>query len=283
MEQRFCGNITQKRVIRDIPLVFVALLVIMLQSCEYEPYSPIGPICIERTRSSNESKNIGAYMAQYRPVDTLVEYHDSLIDIKFKIIEAYLECDFRKVYRFPPYKTEHYRYSKFYHLVIVADVDSCCTINSSHDKYKSWWDLGDKVGFQGYGYRTKMFIISELGSLYHDPKLDTLSIPIHLGYTYENLIWKDWQESARYTPIPVQRVIFILEDTLFQGNTITYASAQKALTEANETVLKYGPLTVDCQKNVSEMDSLYPRFPKEELMKKLLWMYKDYNPPPPHL
>lgn len=281
MEERYFYNIIQKGFFRAMPFAIAALLVAMFQSCVYEPYEGFHVQTIPPgSKSSVESRAKGAFMARYTPEDSIIEYHDSLIDIKFNIVEAYLELENRLKYRFPPYKKEHYRLLPYYQLVIVCDIDSCCTINSNWNYQIAevdWWSLGSNDGFYNRNHYVVTVPYEYLGRLNHNPTLDTLEIPILLGWTYKDLVWKNWRSNGNRLSywLVVQKMKFILEDTNFQGDIFNYSSAQQALTKEYERILKVGYIEGDRAMSVSEMDSLYPRTPKDELMKKLLQMYTD--------
>lgn len=236
-------------------------------------------------------------MARYTPVDTFVEYHDSLIDIKFKIVEAYLECKFCPIYRIPPYKTEHYELIDGYKFIIVANVDSCCTVNTevSNNNIKdiTWWSLFPSTEFYGHDessiicqasrniawlkcngalpqHMATCYTVRTLSRMKHNPQLDTIEIPIYLGDTYTNLVWEDYNGYQSFMYLK-----FILDDTVFQGDMYTYTSAQKALTKEYEHQMEHGVMFIGKNISISEIDSIYARRPKEELIKKLVWMYTD--------
>ncbi len=235
---------------KKLPII-LSVLITLFQSCEYVPYRGIQPRTITSTRSSTESKALGAYMAQYTPIDTLVEYHDSLIDIKFNITEAYLETEFREIYRFPPYRKKHYRLYPMYSFVIIVDLDSVSTVNIPHSC--SWWEISDLQ--LNRTVRNVPVRVEKLAMTSLHPQLDTIEIPLYFGWSYRNRVWP----GNHYEEVLIQKMRFVLDDTNFHGNVFTYSSASQKLQDKFEFKKKTSYVWGHRTRSTSQMDSIYPR------------------------
>ena len=226
--------------------LFIALLV--LQSCTVTPKGGIKTLC---SKSSAESQERGSYLARYIPMDSIVEYQDSLLCIRMKIIEAYAECPYYQKRSIPPRLFPRYVMQDGFQLVIRFAIDSSSTTNKyTYDRDNStWWTVG-------YNTEPETIYCAGIHDLCHmkvPMRLDTISIPMYFGTTYRNKVWK----GNNREDVLIRRIRFVMDDTSFHRDDRTYSSVVRMLEEDAAKMRNYTPIRGDKEITTTEMDAKY--------------------------
>ena len=176
---------TKKEIVMKNKHILLIGLLMMTVSCTEQPFGGSHHIL---TRSKEESKQRQMFICSYIPLDTVFEYHDSLIDIKLTMKEAYAEMGCWKLFRWPPYRRPHFKRDSttfIFHCVFDTDPSTTPTKESSDEN--NWWEWSCFTGDQ----RPNDFWC--YGECFADEtsieNLDTLAFPVYFNYTYKTHVW----------------------------------------------------------------------------------------------
>lgn len=171
-------------------------LLMMAVSCTEQPFGGSHQIL---TKSKEESKQQQMFICSYIPLDTVFEYHDSLIDIKLTMKEAYAEIGCWQLYRCPPYLRPHFkRDSTTFIFHCVFDTDPLTTPTREMSDENNWWEWSCFAGDQ----RLNDFWCDgeDLSIEIQLVTLDTLAFPVYFNYTYKTKVWPGFGRDE-YVPI----------------------------------------------------------------------------------
>lgn len=201
----------------------------VVTSCTEQPFGGSHHIL---TRTKEESKQRQMFICSYIPLDTVFEYHDSLIDIKLTMKEAYAEIGCWQLFRWPPYLIPHFKRdstSFFFHCVF--DTDSSTTPTSMFSDEKNWWQWCCWGGDQ---YLNDFWCSGErLADETSMENLDTLAFPVYFNYTYKTRVWP---ESRQNEYVPIGFIRFARDTT--DCEAFYYSIKDTVLNEAREYVRK---------------------------------------------
>lgn len=186
-------------------LLLLAFLIIMT-SCTEPPFGGTHQIF---TESKDDSKLQQTFICSYIPLDTVFEYHDSLIDIKLTIKEAYAEIESWQLFRCPRYIRPHYkRDSTSFVFHCLFDTDPSTIPTSLYSTDSNWWKWSCTAGEQDYNnfwcFGERLFEEASLTSL------DTIAFPIYFGGTYRSVVWP---KSSMYDYVPIGFIRFARDTT----------------------------------------------------------------------
>lgn len=238
-----------RAMLRKTLVTFCLLLALLLpQSCIITPKGGVKLIC---SKSSVESQERGAYLAKYTPIDSLIEYRDSLVNIKMKIIEVYAECPYYEQRSILPHLSPRYVMQDGFQLVIRFAIDSSSTPNrytSGSDK-GTWWTIG-------YNTEPQTIYCVSVHDMCHmkvPVRLDSISIPMYFGTNYRNTVWAD----NNHEDVLIRRIRFVLEDTSFYRGDRTYSSVVRMLEKRSTEMRDYTPIRGDKERTIAEMNEKY--------------------------
>ncbi len=165
------------------------------------------------------------FICSYIPLDTVFEYHDSLIDIKLTMKEAYAEIGCWELFRFPRYLRPHFkRDSTTFIFHCVFDTDSLTTPTREMSDEDNWWEWSCYAGDQ----RLNDFWCDgdRFANETQLETLDTLAFPVYFNYTYKNRVWPGFKPNE-YVPIgfirfardtaDCEELYYSIKDTVFNA------------------------------------------------------------------
>ena len=183
-------------------LLLMLLLMMVVYSCEYQPWGGGRNIL---TNTKEESKQRQMFICSYIPLDTIFEYHDSLIDIKLTMKEAYAEIGCWTLHRWPPYhKPRYMRDSLIFIFHCVFDTDSSTTPTRESSEENNWWEWNCYEGDQ----RLNDFWCDgdRLADETRLVSLDTLAFPVYFNKTYKSIVWPGFNI---YERVPIGFIRFV--------------------------------------------------------------------------
>ena len=180
------------------------LLIVFLAttaSCTEQPFGGAHQIF---TESKDDSKQQQTFICSYIPLDTVFEYHDSLINIKLTMKEAYAEIESWQLFRCPRYIRPHSkRDSASFVFHCLFDTDPTTIPTSLYSTDSNWWEWSCTAGEQDYNnfwcFGERLFEEASLTSL------DTIAFPVYFGHTYKSIVWP---KSSPYDHIPIGFIRF---------------------------------------------------------------------------
>lgn len=250
--------------------ITVLLLSLLCLSCEFTPHGGIERIAC--SSSSIEARQRGSYIVGYKPEDTLIEYHDSLVDIKFVIKEAFLEHPCYEKHTIPPSKTPQIGIMDWTYVFIVCfEIDSSSTDNLFKYNYTSnddtnmisgsdwsnvWWTLGYKC-ISKKSIRVGYTTIDLCENHEQSPLIDTIRLALCVDCAYTK---KVWGRNLKRKEVLLREIQFVLEDTAFQSPTLSYSDACNSwLDMIKNPEIRWVHNHKRQHFTIAEMDSMYSR------------------------
>lgn len=213
---------------KNIYLLSMGLLMMVIFSCTEPPFGGSHHIL---TSSKEESKQRKMFICSYIPLDTVFEYHDSLIDIKLTMKEAYAEIGCWQLFRWPPYLIPRFRRdSTRFYFHCVFDTDSSTTPTSMlFSDENDWWQWSCWGGEQSF---TDFWCYGErLADETPLKDLDTLAFPVYFKTRYKSHVWPG---IGRNEEVPIGFIRFARDTT--DCEAFYYSIKDTVLNEAREYV-----------------------------------------------
>lgn len=207
-------------------ILLTVFLMIAVTSCTERPFGGSSQIY---TKSKTDSKQRQMFICSYIPLDTVFEYHDSLVDIKFTMKEAYAEIECWQLFRWPPYIIPRFkRDSTSFVFHCLFSTDSTTTHTDVYSPNNNWWKWSCTAGEQSlddfWCFGERLFDEASL-----DCSLDTIAFPVYFGSTYKSIAWPN---SCHNDYVPIGFIRFARDTT--DCETLFFSIKDTILNDAQE-------------------------------------------------